>query len=600
MIVAVVMAWMPIFAEAATPDLDAVIARYIAWRGGAAFVHLHSFHQIGAVETAGLAGTIDVWADADGRSRQAVDLGAVKQIHAGDGKRGWALTTGGQIESRPAAEVADSKRETLLEFAGVFDEAKATLLPDEMDEGRNWRVVRLTFGDDDRYDLFIDGDTGALHGYRARQDQHTHVIRFEDWRLVNGVRIAWRARQTSEDIDNSAIIHVNRVILNADPPDDWLERPKDIHLVQFKNGDRTEWLPFEFFGRNRIFMTAMVNGVTTSVMLDTGAGTSAIDAEFAASLAIGGQGHMVARGAGGTTSAQVATGVSVALGSLELNNLTIAVLPLTGMEPFMGHKLPMILGKEIFAETVAEVDFAHQRIAFYRADTYHKPRHTTVIPLQIVEGGLRAMEISVEHGKPILAQFDLGNGSPLLLFPSYWTAHDLKRGRPSTEFLDGGVGGVAPETEISVKRLSVGSFTFEDVPTGLINADTGAIDSTRVQANIGLPVFRRFRLAIDFPHERLFVAPEPDVFERPFDKDRAGLRIDPVETGAIVRFVAPGSPAAQQGWQIGDHIAEVDGKALTLRTLNWRLGEPGTRVVLDGTDHIGNPFHRELVLATFY
>jgi membrane-associated protease RseP (regulator of RpoE activity) len=210
------------------------------------------------------------------------------------------------------------------------------------------------------------------------------------------------------------------------------------------------------------------------------------------------------------------------------------------------------------------------------------------------------MEISVEHGKPILAQFDLGNGSPLLLFPSYWTAHDLQHGRPSTEFLDGGVGGLAPETEISVDHLSVGGFTFEDVPTGLINADTGGLDSVRVQANIGLPVFRRFRLAIDFPHERLYVAPEPDMFDRPFDKDRAGLRIEPVETGGIVRFVAPGSPAAAQGWQIGDQIAEVDGKALTLRTLGWRLGEPGTKVVLDGTDHIGNPFHRELVLATFY
>lgn len=599
MLIAGALASMPGFAQAATPDLDAVIARYIAWRGGNAFVHLRSIHETGEVATAGLTGTIDAWTDARGRSRQTIDLGAVKQIHAGDGRQGWSLTTGGQIESRPTAEAMDSRRETLLAFANVFDEAKAALLPDETDEGRVWRVVRLTFGDDDRYDLFIDGETGALGGYRARQDRRTHLIHFADWRLVDGVRMAWTQRQTSQDVENSATIQMRQIALNGDPPDDWLDRPRDIHLARFKNGNRTEWISFEFFGRNRIFIPATVNGVKTSVMLDTGAGTSAIDQEFATTLAIGGQGHLTARGAGGTASAQVATGVSVALGSLELN-LTIAVLPLTGMEPIMGHKLPMILGKEVFAETVAEIDFARQRIAFYRADAYGRPRHTTVIPLQIVEGGLRAMEIQVEHGRAILAQFDLGNGSPLLLYPSYWTTHDMKQGRPSTEFLDGGVGGMALETEISVEHLSVGGFSFEDVPTGLINADVAAADSVRVQANIGLPVFRRFRLAIDFPHERLFVAPEPNIFDRPFEKDRAGLRIEPVETGGIVRFVAPGSPAAAQGWQIGDHIAEVNGKTLTPRTLGWRLGEPGTRVVLDGTDHTGNPFHRELVLATFY
>jgi C-terminal processing protease CtpA/Prc len=70
--------------------------------------------------------------------------------------------------------------------------------------------------------------------------------------------------------------------------------------------------------------------------------------------------------------------------------------------------------------------------------------------------------------------------------------------------------------------------------------------------------------------------------------------------GLDVFFVAPGSPAAEAGWAIGDRIVSVDGAPIGPDWFDerwkWARGEPGTVVRLglaDGTE-------RTLVLRTYY
>jgi hypothetical protein len=582
------------------PAAQAVIDRYIAWRGGAAFRALESVEQTGRIEVGGLTGTYKGRTDRNGDSRQDMDLGVVKITQAENQTGGWMIGVAGQVENQPAAEAEDARREALLDYAGILTldpASRITLAADEIDEGRRWKVVRLTFGDKDAYDLFIDGESGELHGARIRSDRQVRFLHMDDWRLVDKVREPFAVRVVSAAAAENVTLKLLAYTLNSSPQPGWLERPVGGHVVDFGRTDRTNWIPFEFFDDNRLFIPIMVNGVGTVALLDSGASSTVIDQAFAKTVGVAPEGAIGARGVGGSQEAAIGS-ATLSVGSATLKGLKVAVLPLAGMEPQLGHRLPVILGKEILGETVADIDFVNKRIAFVRADAYRPPAGSLELPLQVAAGGLRSVAVSVEGGPPIQAQFDLGAGSPLLLFSAFAQSHDFGS-RPRSARLSGGVGGVTREEVLTISRLTVAGVDFHDVPTSLGNPGASAIDSERVLANVGMPVWRRFHLAIDFQHDRLFVTPEPNAVNAPFRKDRTGLDLTESDKGLAVEFVSPGSPAEKAAWKVGDRILTVDGQAPSAGAL-WRYGTTGSSVRLTGVMSNGKTFDRSIVLRDYF
>ncbi len=65
-------------------------------------------------------------------------------------------------------------------------------------------------------------------------------------------------------------------------------------------------------------------------------------------------------------------------------------------------------------------------------------------------------------------------------------------------------------------------------------------------------------------------------------------------------FVAPGSPAAEAGWRVGERITAIDHKAIAQDYLTsrveWSCGNAGSAVIL--TD--GEGVDRSVVLADYY
>src|SRR5690606_40636742 len=78
-------------------------------------------------------------------------------------------------------------------------------------------------------------------------------------------------------------------------------------------------------------------------------------------------------------------------------------------------------------------------------------------------------------------------------------------------------------------------------------------------ANLGLPIFSRFRLAVDFAGDRLFLTPGPEL-KAPFPRDRAGLTTSAKDGKRLVAFVAPQSPAEALGLKIGRAHVELQSR----------------------------------------
>ncbi|WP_342380402.1 aspartyl protease family protein [Myxococcus stipitatus] len=585
--------------------LESLLARHLAWRGGEAFARMESLHGKGKTAVGGLQGPIEVWSHRDGRTRRDIDYGVVRDAMAITPEGGWKVNPSGQVEDASPTDARDARHRVALDFGTALRGgagAKVVALPDEQREGRAWKVVRVTFGDEDLYDLFLDDAEGALHGLRIREDNVTRFVRLGDWRQVQGVRMPFLEEEFTDNADSDSRTVVESLELNVPLAPKVFERPEDTLKATFAKGRRTTgFIPFEFFNENRVYIPAQVNGRATPVLLDSGAAMTVVDAAYARELGLKVQGQIAAVGSGGQAPAQFASGVDITLGDLRLTGLTVVVIDLAEVARQIGHPLPVILGKEAFNQLVIDVDFPNRRIAFHASASFKPPPRAVRLPLVESTGGQREVPLSIEGRPAIRVLFDVGNGGALSLFPAYWQQADLLKGRRSSKTLSGAVGGLRERDVAILKSIEFAGVTLRNVPTVFDDAGNSISTTDRLAGNVGLAILARFRMITDYATDTLMLVPDARALKQPFRRDRSGLIAIPSEGRLVVKMVAPGSPAAATGWAQGDEIVAVDGKAIapdysSSSLSQWRYRAAGQTVVLtlkDGTQ-------RRLTLSDYY
>ena len=100
---------------------------------------------------------------------------------------------------------------------------------------------------------------------------------------------------------------------------------------------------------NRLFIPVTINGVQAEALLDSAAEMTLVDPKLAARLKLVPEGSETAKGSGGTTQVQFASGVNIEAAGLKLANLTVAMLDMTDLSKRVVAKdLQIILGREFF------------------------------------------------------------------------------------------------------------------------------------------------------------------------------------------------------------------------------------------------------------
>lgn len=373
------------------------------------------------------------------------------------------------------------------------------------------------------------------------------------------------------------------------------EAPGSVSFVDAQRG--SGWLDFEFFRGQRIFIPARVNGHDTVVLLDSGAESSVLDSAFAASIGLDAVGHATAVGTGGTQDASFLPDIDVELGGMRLDGIAAAAIDLSAVAASVGHPLPVVLGNEVFAGTTIEIDFRNRRIAFHDPASYRAPEDARALAVVDGPSGIRRIEATIEGEGPMSFDFDLGNGNPLLLSAGHWQREGWLPARRSAGAYGGAIGGMREQRVTRVRTLDIAGFRFHDVPALLVPAEVSALERDAASGNLGLPLFTRFRLVVDYPRDRLLLSPAEGI-DAPFVHDRSGLYTVKQADALKVAYVVPGTPAERAGWRAGDEIVAIDGIAVPALADPgaWRLGDAGSTVGLrlrDGTT-------RALVLTDYF
>jgi hypothetical protein len=587
---------------AADAAAQALVDRHVAWRGGAAFEAVTSVHESGVAEAAQLKGPVERSFDRSGREWETSDLGGFTGAQAVTADRAWQMDQG-VLEPLADARAREARRGALLEIGEALRGGGGATLerrPDEQRDGRTWSVVRVGFGDADTYDVFIDPKTGELLGWRATVDRKPRFERFGDWRVVDGVRMPFLAEVLNANPGENVVLRLEKVELNRPLAEELFQPPKSMKLATFAGGGvETAPIPFDFYNGNRLYIPAEVNGHPVKVLLDSGADATVLDTAFAKELGVKAEGKAVGSGTGGDMDFALARDVTVKIGSMTLKAPMAAIIDLSDVSKRLGLPMPSILGADVFKQLIVDIDFGRRTIAFHEPDSFKIPAGAVSVPLLPQPAG-RSVPASIEGGPEVQVDFDLGNGSPLLVFPAYWQPHNMLSDRKVSSRLGGAVGGSREEKLATVKSLTFAGHTFRDIPAQFSLPGVQSVDNNHVVANVGMPIYSRFRVMTDYPHNRLYLIPNAEGLDAPFRKDRAGLNTVFEGDHLRVVFVAPGSPAEAAGWKVGDQVTAVDGQAVAAgyngsELSRWVYGPAGKTVALKTAGGV-----RKLVLKDFY
>ena len=134
--------------------------------------------------------------------------------------------------------------------------------------------------------------------------------------------------------------------------------------------DNSAIVPFELFRGNRVVAAGTINGQPVDFVLDTGAGITTVDRDYARSIGLS-KGQVVsAQGVGGTVEAELVPDVSLTIGGLKLDKATVMVIDLANVSKGIGRPVPVVLGRELFDNAIVTLDWNASQMTVTRPDGF--------------------------------------------------------------------------------------------------------------------------------------------------------------------------------------------------------------------------------------
>ena len=329
-------------------------------------------------------------------------------------------------------------------------------------------------------------------------------------------------------------------------------------------------IPFELVNRHVVLKVLVDNSRPLSFVLDTGDQFAIINLERARELGLKLEGeiHMGGAGSAISTGAFVRDSRFTIPGFPGFSQPLNAALPIGRMASRFGQDFDGLIGSEFIKQFVLELDYQARVIRLHDKEkfTYSGPGES--IPIKLNSAGHPIIEAQVAPigSAPATGKFviDIGSGGALVLYSPFVAGRNLLG--PNLKTIKAiGVGGAGGEVNARIGRvteLKIGRFRINNPITLFAEDKAGAFADPGLLGNIGQQIVGKFRLFLDYGHNRIIFEPN-DSFAESFDRAFGGLAL--VAEGKDYRTfrisdVLENSPGTEAGLQKDDIITAIDGK----------------------------------------
>jgi hypothetical protein len=324
-----------------------------------------------------------------------------------------------------------------------------------------------------------------------------------------------------------------------------------------------------------IWIPVRVNGgPELRFAFDSAAAKSAIDWDRAEQLKIPftSLGEQLNAGSGdGATRVGRTGAVRVSLPGATLDLPTMGVVPLRGVSESYGRAREGVVGAELLARYVVEMDWEAGRMALHEPAAYRYAGDGASVPL-VIAGGMPfvRMKVSVPGAPAVEGLFlvDCPHPGTIIMNRPFVEQNGLleaaRRSLPRmvAQYAEG-VGGKSEILHGRIAELKLGPYSLREPVVGFSQARAGALARSEFAGILGAEILRRFRVIVDYSRERMILEPKAS-FKEPYRYDASGIRLRSSGTGFreyVITGIAENSPAAKANLQEGDRLTEIGGKA---------------------------------------
>ncbi len=483
-----------------SPEADGVLERARAALG--ALAEDAQLEARGTAHSAGLDGALRVVVAGDGRFR--LDLDSALPDHSGfDGTRVWSRDRTGLARALEL-EAADTARLfgwTLSGHWAAAPELDVRRLEPAAGEPKDAppRLVLALRGTPLEMTLALDPETHLASTLSYSDDGGTLVWSFEDWREIAGRKLPHRwSFDGGAGLDTYRIEAWQTVASDARAFATEFALPGDLRF----DPEAAPEIDVERMPSGHLLVEPWVEGESVGLFIfDSGAGAMTIDPTVADALGLDELGEVVAVGVAGRTTASFRRGKHFELGPVTLANPVYVELDLAFLEPIFGRKVAGIVGFDLLARCVAEIETRTPFVAL------HDPARYALTGASWQDLALHnntpCVRARFEGEREGLFRIDTGANGTVAFHTPAVQALGLLDGRAVTASLNGGVGGMSTIHDGTLAWFELAGHRFETPRVQFAHSEQGAFADRYTTGNIGQDFLAPFRIVLDYPNDRL-------------------------------------------------------------------------------------------------
>lgn len=378
-----------------------------------------------------------------------------------------------------------------------------------------------------------------------------------------------------------------------------------IQNLSFVNSaQKSVSFPFKFINNLIILPVVINNSDTLQFILDTGVGISIMtELSIGDSLILNytRQVKLNGLGQGEPIDALHSSGNNFNVSNIRATNQDMIILlqNVFDLSSVFGTRIHGLLGYNIFANFIVEIDYSKKIISFHDPETYKYKKGWWIFQSSRKN---ETLPLIIHNTKPyILAYILMNNGTriPVKLLVDTGASHSLwldtfsdtliKVPDATTEvFLGKGLNGDIFGKLGKIPEVQIGNFVFSDpivaFPDSMSAGQSKGLDYRN--GTLGAELLRRFNVIIDYPNKKITLAKNNN-FNDPFKVNRCGIDIETPIPGLpyyVISHVRKGSPAEDAGLRRGDEIKYINNNHTYNLSINdiyeFFYKKPGKKVKL--------------------
>ena len=454
---------------------------------------------VGRVKGDGLSGTFHEYHQGvEGRTE--LHLGPLDDLTIVDGTHVWKSDQNGDVrELTGILRAQDITAQFVASGAYLSDPASLTYLERATSDGRPCYAFAVQAPHGDRQRICIDAQSYLLDSHEFEESNARSTTTFADYRMVNGVPLAFSAVETHADTGRAVSFTIEHVLVDhaidpslfARPVPRYVELPAKHVIVSMRHTRSGYEVPVEIDKHDYWFL------------LDSGAQGIVVDQSVAKDIGARVFGQLRAVGARAISGLGLARIPALSVGGATLHDMTVGVLDLSAASGGT-FAADGVLGFPFFDAAVLRLD-PHALTLDIRApgsaDTARDGERIAVeldrrVPIIDTDIGVDA------HGSCLI---DTGSSAELLLYQRFVEQHPGIVPLSSQPRTGNALGGALTLRDTTLPQLNLGSIALYNVRAGVVIAGNGAFADRVDAGNIGMGVLRNFVVTFDEPDGALYV-----------------------------------------------------------------------------------------------